>query len=96
MAFRRKENAHDLWRATVRQSSDLLSELPAEALSSEEAFRGYVTNGFYRERRLTPPVSALSPKALEDLWTFINVKAQFDMDATLFDDFKAAYARMAR
>jgi hypothetical protein len=96
MTFRRQENAQDIWRATVRENSALLSEVPAEALSSEEAFRGYVTNGVYGASRLSPPVSALSPKALEDLWTFINVKAQFDMDATLFDNFNAAFARKGR
>ena len=71
----------------------MLRELPAEALSNEEAFRGYVTNGVYRGSRLSPPVTALSAKALDDLWTFINVKAKFAMSAALFDDLNAVYAR---
>jgi hypothetical protein len=35
----------------------------------------------------------LSPGALDDLWNFINKRAQFDMDATLFGDFNEAFKR---
>lgn len=93
MTFRRQENAHDVWRTIVQESAALLRGLPIEALSNEEAFRAYVTNGVYRGSRLSPPVTALSAKALDDLWTFINVKAKFDMAAALFDDFNAAFSR---
>lgn len=91
MSFRRKENSHDIWLSMVRESSDLLTELPAGALASEEAFRGYMTNGTYREVRFSPQVSELSRKALDDLWTFINHKTELDMDAILFDDFNDAF-----
>ena len=93
MGFRRQENAHDVWRATVQENVALLRELPTEALSNEEAFRAYLTNGVYGGSRLSPSVTALSVMALDDLWAFINVKAKFDMDATLFTDFNAAFAR---
>lgn len=77
----------------VRDNEDLLGDLPREALANERAFRGYVTNGAYRGVNFSPAVSKLSSRALNDLWTFINHKAEFDMDAQRFDEFNAAFAR---
>lgn len=93
MAFRRKENKHDSWERIVRQNKDLLHDLPSEAIRSEESFRGYMTDGHYRGRRFDRPVSELSSKALEDLWTFINHKTEFDMDVLYFVDFRSALER---
>jgi hypothetical protein len=93
MRFRRETSSHDVWRQVVRQYAALLKELPPQALVNEQAFRGYVTNGVYRGTKLSPTVFELSPGALDDLWNFINNRAQFDMDATLFDDFNEAFKR---
>jgi hypothetical protein len=78
----------------VRENEALLRALPPGALVNEQAFRGYATNGLYRGAKLSPTVFELSPQALKDMWTFINHRAQFDMDATLFDDFHAAIASL--
>ena len=91
MSFRRSRNSHDLWRALVHENADLLAQLPPKALESEQIFRDYVTRGVHDGLPLTPSVFELSPAAVENLWRFINHKAQFDMDATLFDDFNEAY-----
>jgi hypothetical protein len=91
MSFRRKPNAHDWWLTVVRENTALLTELPPEATANEAAFRDYVTKGVHRDMPLAPSVFDLSTQALDDLWAFINRKAQFDMDATLFDDFNEAF-----
>ena len=93
MSFRKTFNRHDGWRVVVRENCDLLREVPTAALANEYAFRDYVTRGTHRDAILTPSVFELSRKAIDDLWTFINCKAQFDMDAILFDHFNEAYRR---
>ena len=93
MSFRRRSNAHDRWAALVRESSDLHSEVPRAALARESAFRDYVTSGVHRGTKFAPSVFELSPDALTKLWTFINHRARFDMDASLFDDFNEAFRR---
>jgi len=91
MSFRRKSNAHDNWHALVRTNASLLDALPPKAIASEAAFRDYVTSGAHRDVVFAPGVSELPANALLDLWTFINHRAQFDMDATLFDSFNSAF-----
>lgn len=93
MSFRRKENAHDIWKSRVLENAALLTSLPSEAIESEQTFRDYVTHGVQHGSSLAPSVLELNPKALDDLATFIDHKAQFDMDAMLFDDFKEALRR---
>jgi hypothetical protein len=93
MTFRRRTNSHDRWLSIVRENAALLSELPHLATATEAAFRDYVTRGVSRDIPLTPSVFELSTTALDDLWTFINQKAHFDLDATLFDDFNEAFRR---
>ena len=75
----------------VQENGVLLTELPHEATANEAAFRDYVTKGLHRGRPMVPSVFDLSTQALDDLWTFINTKAEFDMDASLFDDFNEAF-----
>jgi hypothetical protein len=91
MSFRRKHNRADMWTEIVAENKQLLSELPPAALRSEQAFRDYVTSGVHAAVAFSPSVESLSPRALEDLWTFINHKAQFDMDAVLFESFNSAF-----
>ena len=91
MSYRRAINAHDWCRAAVRENEALLRELPTGALANESAFRDYVTRGVHRDVRLAPSVFELSPRALNDLKTFMRDKAQFDMDTMLFDHFNEAF-----
>ncbi len=96
MSYRPEKSSHDFWRDVVRDNESLLTVLPREALANERAFRGYVTNGRYRDVKFAPSVFELSAPALEQLWTFIQHKAQFDMDAIGFDDFNSAIAQARR
>lgn len=96
MSFRRKSNGHDLWSALVRENAALLVDVPRGALIRESAFRDYVTRGSHRGVELSPSVFELSAESLAKLWTFINHRAQFDMDASLFDDFNEAFRRSRR
>jgi hypothetical protein len=91
MSFRRKSNSHDLWLSVVRESASLLSGLPPEAIASEARFRDYVTRGMIDGRSVAPSVFDLSPQSLDDLFTFMHHKRQFDMDVTLFDNFNEAF-----
>jgi hypothetical protein len=91
MSFRRISNSNDRWLSVVRDSTSLLSGLPSVAVASEAEFRDYMTRGMVDGRPVVPSVFDLSPQALDDLWTFVNHKAQFDMDATLFDNFNKAF-----
>jgi hypothetical protein len=93
MTFRRGSNSHERWCALVRDNADLLADLPRGALVRENAFRDYVTRGVHRGVRLSPSVFELSPESLEKLAIFIGHRAQFDMDALLFDDFNEAFRR---
>jgi hypothetical protein len=93
VGFRRETNRHDWWNRLVQENAELLSHVPKEALVRENAFRDYVTSGAHRGVRFSPSVFELSEQSLEDLWTFINRRAQFDMDAGLFDDFNEAFRR---
>jgi hypothetical protein len=70
-----------------------LSHVPTKALVREDAFRDYVTRGAHRGVRFSPSVFELSRESLADLWTFIQHRAQFDMDAIGFDDFNEAFRR---
>ena len=92
MSFR-SASRHDIWNGLVQNNRTLLSELPREALANKEAFRDYVTSGTHRRVVLKPSVFELSSEAITNLWTFINQKTQFDMDATLFDNFNEAFRR---
>ena len=94
MAFRRSLNSQDWWRDLVRQNRVLLDELPRRATANEQTFRDYLTSGTARGIPLSPSVFELSPRALNDLWTFVHDKAHFDFDASLFDDFDAAFRRL--
>lgn len=96
MSFRRNINSHDAWRILVRENAGLLMELPREALANEKIFRDYVTHGTHDGVKLEPSVFELSSKSLDELWIFINHKAQFDMDAILFEDFNEALRRVIR
>lgn len=80
-----------MWLSLVRKNASLLSELPPEATASEAAFRGYATLGMIDGKSMIPSVFDLSAEALDDLWAFINHRAQFEMDATLFDYFNEAF-----
>lgn len=91
MSFHRISNSHDLWLSVVRDGSSLLFGLPSAAVASEAAFRDYMTGGMVDGRPVVPSVFDLSPQALDGLWMFVNHKAQFDMDATLFDNFNKAF-----
>jgi hypothetical protein len=44
-------------------------------------------------KAFAPTVFQLVPEALDDLWTFIQHKVLFDMDAILFEDFNEAFRR---
>jgi hypothetical protein len=91
MSYRKSYNYHDGWLSIIKENGELLSGLPKEALTSEKAFRDYVTIGSHRGKEFKPTVRELSASALNDFLDFINSKAQFDMDATLFDAFNAAF-----
>jgi hypothetical protein len=91
VSYRRRASKHDLWTSVVEASDDLLAEVPAGALSSEAAFRDYLTRGVHRGVAYRPTVFELDAAALDKLWCFINERAQLDMDATLFDDFNEAF-----
>jgi hypothetical protein len=91
MSFRKCLQRHDNWKSVVAENSELLEGLPIEALKSEAAFRSYVTRSTDGEQELRPSVFDLDAEALERLWTFINHKVSFDMDAGLFDAFNQAY-----
>ncbi len=91
VGFRRTSNSHDRWCTLVQENAHLLADIPRGALSREIAFRDYVTRGVHRGVRFSPSVFDLSTESLESLWTFIQHRAQFDMDAALFDDFNEAF-----
>ena len=91
MSFRRTSNKHDWCTHLVHASADLLEDLPRDALASEAAFRDYVTHGVHRDVPFCPSVTELSPESLDKLWSFIHHRAQFDMDASLFESFNGAY-----
>jgi hypothetical protein len=91
MSFRRKTNSHEWWREVVRENAALLRDVPATAVSNKPAFCDYVTRSEHKGLKLSPSVFELSSQALDDLWTFINYKAQFDMDAICFDHFNEAF-----
>ena len=91
MSFRRTSNAHDNWLILVRENMALLGEIPAAALENEQAFRDYVTHSAHQGSVMSPQVSSLSNKAIEDLATFFHQKAQFDMDTILFESFNNEY-----
>lgn len=93
MSFRKDFNRHERWRKLVTDNADLLADLPREALVRENAFRDYVTHGAHRGVRFSPSVFELPSESIEKLWTFIGHRAQFDMDAMLFDDFNEAFYR---
>lgn len=90
LSFRRSNNRLDEWKTLVAENADLLASLPDEALTDESSFRSYVTHGIVRGARVQPSVPELSPDAVEALWVFVNHKAAFDMDASLFDDLNTA------
>jgi len=94
MTFRRQGNRHDWWVQVVNDNVPLLAQVPASAVATEGAFRDYVTRGTHNGVAFDPAVFALSPNALDDLWVFINHKAQFDMDASRFDDFNTAFRKV--
>jgi hypothetical protein len=91
MSFRRKSNSHDIWLSVVQESASLLSTLPSRVIASEAAFRDYMTRSTLEGRSVSPSVFDLSPRALDDLFSFMNRRAQFDMDIALFDDFNEAF-----
>src|SRR5262245_39624346 len=93
MSFRRQLNRREWWLAVVDDGKELLREVPESALANEAAFRDYVTRGLHRGVRFSPCVFELSSAALDDLYSFINRVAKFDMDALLFDDFNEAFQR---
>lgn len=93
MSFRKTGNRHGIWADLVAENRDLLVDLPREALSSEAAFRDYVTRGRHRGVAFNPMVFELSRDSLDRLWTFINHRAQFDMDAANFEHFNDAFRR---
>lgn len=93
MGFRRESNRHDWWAKLVAENSELLADLPRGALIREIAFRDYVTTGVHRDVRFAPSVFDLATPSLDRLWDFIQRRAQFDMDASLFDDFNEAFRR---
>jgi len=93
MTFRRAGNRHDWWTKVVRENAQLLRQVPASAIATEAAFRDYVTGSIHRGVAFEPTVFALDRRALDDLWDFIQRKAQFDMDASFFDDFNAAFRK---
>jgi hypothetical protein len=86
VSFRRMNNRHDNWKTLVAENADLLVSLPEVALADESSFRSYVTHGILHGIKIHPTVPELSPEAVDALWTFVNHKAAFDMDASLFDD----------
>lgn len=91
MSFRKSHTQHDDWRSVVEANRALLEGLPIGALKSENAFRSYLTRSTDGYQELEPRVLDLDAGALERLWTFINHKVPFDMDALLFDDFNSAF-----
>lgn len=93
MSFRKSFNHHDGWLSLVRENEELLSSLPKDALASEKAFRDYVTIGSHRGIEFKPSVHELSAAALNNLFHFINHKTHFDMEASLFDAFNAAFRK---
>ena len=95
MGFRKSWNRHENWLRLLREQADLLLDVPRAAVASESAFRDYVTRGAHRGARFSPSVFDLSPEALKKLATFVD-RAQFDMDAMLFDDFNEALRRSRR
>ena len=52
-----------------------------------------MTDGVLPDPQGGPPVKldALSSNQLKELWVFINHKAQFDMDASLFEAFNKEF-----
>jgi hypothetical protein len=93
VGFRKKSSRHEWWSALVQENAELLVDVPRGALIREIAFRDYLTRGVHRGVRLSPSVFELSARALGQLWTFIQHRAQLDMDAALFDDFNEAFRR---
>lgn len=91
MSFRKSHNQHNDWRSVVEANRPLLEGLPIAALKSADTFRSYVTRSTDGHQELEPRVFELDAAALERLWTFINHKGLFDMDALLFDDFNRAF-----
>ena len=90
MSFRRKHNSSLLWKSLVEENKALLAALPSGALVNEQAFRGYLTSGVYRDVKFRPSIFELSSSALDDLVFFVHHKAQFDLDTILFEDFNQA------
>lgn len=93
MSFRKNQNAHDLWKSIVEKNRDLLSPVPLAAIASEAAFRNYLTRSVHRDVQFSPSVCELSKAAVDDLWTFIVHKTEFDMDILYFDDFNEAFRK---
>lgn len=91
MSYRRKQNRREWWLRVVGENRALLQHLPAQALVSEASFRDYLTRGVHGGVRLSPELSGLPAVVLQDLWVFVQHKACFDMDVTLFDEFNKAY-----
>ncbi len=93
MSFRRTNNRYDNWKTLVAENADLLASLPNAAIANESSLRSYVTNGTLHGIGIHPAVHELSPEAVDALWTFVHHKAEFDMDASLFDDLNAVFRR---
>ena len=71
----------------MEENKALLQALPSAALINEKAFRSYLTSVVYGDVTFKPAISELSPSVFEDLAFFVLHKAQFDLDATLFENF---------
>jgi hypothetical protein len=96
MSYLKSTSRHDRWLSVVAASEDLLATIPRGALVNEAAFRDYLTRGAHCGTVHRPTAFELDADALERLWLFIHDRAQFDMDATLFDHFNEALRARGR
>ncbi len=95
MSYRRRLNAHDIWREWCVAGAAQLDGLPEDATRTEAQFRQFVTEGVLigKAGRHVAALEDLEDHQIAGLWDFINNTTQFDMDAILFDAFNEIWRR---
>ena len=91
MAFRKKGNKHDLWKAYCLNHQDLIDKLalPPWPFLNEKNFRDFASRGVLDAEGLESfGFDDLKDAEFWELFDFIN--AYFEMDAILFDAFNSS------